>query len=234
MSARMFRLAVVGLGIVVAVVGFLVLSGNGSAEAEESAPVLREFSPSGERVPDEDQEVVGSATLSRTPEGLRAEASLSDLMPGGVYTFWLVVYQGDKQFPDDIFVNDGFGVVVDESGSATATMRNTTGDESIDGFYVEEEGGVVAFDTLNDPMNAIVRVEVVYHGQADVAGDDLDMWLSDFWTGDPDVCAHPLGTQGTGAVPEHPYCAGYWAAEFATDTADTGDLPPSRAPAEDS
>jgi hypothetical protein len=198
--------------IVAVVVGFLALRGGNGAEV---APMLREFADTGEAIPLEEQPDVGEVALDRSADGLTAEIEMDGLLPGGVYTFWFVVKQGeDPQFPNDIFVNDGIGMVAGDDGAASLTMRSSTGDPSIPGFYVEELGGVAEFDQLTDPENADVRVEVVYHGQADVAGDDIDVWLSDFWTGDPEVCANPLGTLGTGAVPDHPYCAGYWAASF--------------------
>jgi len=31
--------------------------------------------------------------------------------------------------------------------------------------------------------SAEVHVEIAYHGQAADTGDELDVWLSDFWTG---------------------------------------------------
>lgn len=202
-----------GAVIIVAVaVGFVALRGEDDAEV---APMLREFAETGEAIPFEEQPEAGEVTLERSADGLTADIEMDGLEPGGVYTFWLVAKQGeDPKFPEDIFVNDGIGLVASDDGTASLTMRSSTGDQSIPGFYVEELGGAAEFDDLTDPENADVRVEVVYHGQADVAGDDLDVWLSDFWSGDPDVCANPLGTLGTGAVPDHPYCAGYWAASF--------------------
>jgi hypothetical protein len=38
---------------------------------------------------------------------------------------------------------------------------------------------------MKDPLTSIVRVEIVYHGQASDAANDAELneWLSDFWTG---------------------------------------------------
>ncbi|NNE13277.1 MAG: hypothetical protein HKN41_13635 [Ilumatobacter sp.] len=229
MSARAFRTMMAVLAVAAAIiVGLVVASVGGGDEETEAAPILREYDRHGVEIPFEDQIEVGETELIRTEDALTTTSEMGDLVPNGAYTFWLVVYQGDREFPTDIFVNHGVGVVADAEGRAEAVMRSAVGDASISGFYVEDLGETAQFSPLVDPMNGRVRVEVVYHGQADVAGDDLDAWLADFWTGDPDVCADPLGTLGTGAVPEHPYCAGYWAATFEPDDAQSSPL--SRAP----
>ncbi len=189
-------------------------SGDSADGGAETAQILVEYDDAGRPIPAADQISVGEAELTRSASGLSATASMDGLVPGGAYTFWLVAYYGgDLTFPDDRFVNHGYGVVADEDGRAEAEMTSDVGDASITGFHVEALGGVAEFPALS-VTDSKVRVEIVYHGQADVAGDDLDAWLADFWTGDPNVCADPLGTAGTGAVPEHPYCAGYWGATF--------------------
>jgi hypothetical protein len=219
MSSRVFRMVMAGIGVVVAVVvGLVAWSIASDDDAAETAPMLLEYDADGELFAAADQLEVGSAELTRDENGLTADAEMSGLRPGGAYTFWLVVYQGEREFPGDIFVNHGQGVVAD------------AGEASITGFYVDDLGGDAEFSPLVDPMNGRVRVEVVYHGQAEDAGDDLDAWLADFWTGDPKVCANPLGTVGTGAIPTHPYCAGYWASTFEPDPSRDSGL--SRSPSE--
>ena len=218
MSSRAFRMIIAGLGVVVAlVVGVLVWSWASDDDDTETAPILLEYDRAGAPIPADDQIEVGEAELVRSEDGVTTKAEMGELQPDGAYTFWLVVYQGEREFPHDIFVNHGQGVVADAEGRAESVMSADLGEESITGFYHDGLGGEAEFAPLFDPMNGRVRVEIVYHGQAEDAGDDLDAWLADFWTGDPDVCADPLGTVGTGAVPEHPYCAGYWAATFEPD-----------------
>lgn len=233
MSSRMFRIVMTALGLVVAVFAGLIVwsvaSGDDDDDAE-TAPILLEFDADGELIAADDQLEVGSAELIRSADGVTTKAEMTGLTPDGAYTFWLVVYQGEREFPGDIFVNHGEGVVADADGSADSAMSADLGEASITGFYVDDLGGEAEFSPLVDPVNGRVRVEVVYHGQADDAGDDLNAWLADFWTGDPNICANPLGTMGTGAVPTHPYCAGYWAATFETDA--SLDAGPSRAPSE--
>ncbi|MGI9612407.1 MAG: hypothetical protein ACR2QO_05835 [Acidimicrobiales bacterium] len=140
-------------------------------------PIVREFNEDGTAA--SGQEIVGRSQLRRSEHGLQANVRVRGLKPGGVYTFWWVVPQGNL-FPDDIFVARGAGVVVGRNGKARVRIRAHTGQEGIAGFPVLEGA---SFASLNDPEGATVRVEIAYHGQAADAGDDLDQWLSDFWTG---------------------------------------------------
>ncbi len=229
MSAKMFRLLVIAMVAAAVVMGGMLLRLLASDDGTEHAAILVEFDETGSPIPEEEQPSVGDVELTRSDQGIDARVTMRDLVPGGVYTFWFVVPQGDRVFPGDVFVNEGRGVVADETGTVEVTMRSEKGDEPITGYFVEDMGDIV-FDSLHDPMTALVRVEVIYHGQAAQAGDSLDNWLADFWTGDPTVCANPLGSLGTGNVPTHPYCPGHWAATFAVD-GDAG-LPdaPTRAP----
>jgi hypothetical protein len=228
MSARMFRTMMIGLALVGVVIAVVLWRAVTSSDEVEAAPMLVEYGEAGSPIPFEEQPSVGRVELKRSADGLETRTEMSGLQPNGVYTFWIVVYQGDGEFPSDLFVNEGRGVVAGQDGTAEVTMNSDTGDTSITGFYVDGVGDIV-FDTLHDPLNGRVRLEVVYHGQSEGVSGGVNDWLADFWTGDPNVCANPLGTLGTGAVPEHPYCAGFWAATF-----DGGDAArpdgPSRAP----
>lgn len=151
---------------------------------------------------------VGNAMLVRRGHSLSAVASVSGLTPGGVYTFWWVVVQDDGTFPDDIHVASGSFAVVGDNGRATVAMYAELGDESISGFMPD---GVneITFDTLDDTVDSIVRIEIAYHGQAADAGADLDTWLYDFWTG----TACPPQTPNPN--PAQPHCPVWYAATFA-------------------
>jgi len=157
--------------------------------------------------PAENPETIGRAMLVRRGHRLSAVASIRDLIPGGVYTFWWVVVQEDGTFPDDIHVASGSHAVVGDNGRATVAMYADRGDESITGFTPD---GVneITFDTLDDTINSVVRIEIAYHGQADDAGDDLDSWLYDFWTG----TACPPETPNPNL--QQPHCPVYYAATF--------------------
>jgi len=164
-------------------------------------PVVREFNEDGTAASGD--EIVGRSKLRRTENGLRANVRVAGLEPGGVYTFWWVVPQGDGVFPDDIFVARGAGVVVGRNGKARVHMRAHTGQEGITGFPVL---GDASFASLIDPQGALVRVEIAYHGQAADAGDDLDTWLGDFWTG----AACPPDTPNPNPI--QPHCPVWFAA----------------------
>ena len=60
--------------------------------------------------------------------------------------------------------------------------------------------------TRVDSTAAAVRVEVAYHGQVENAGDELPLWLYDFWTGD----ACPPETPNPN--PAQPHCPVWFAA----------------------
>lgn len=165
------------------------------------AAIIQEWNVDGSAA---DGQRLGGSILLRRDRGLDALAWMRGLEPGGVYTFWWVVVQGDGTFPNDIFVASGDGVIADRRGRALARMRARTGDPGIDGFRPD---GVneVPFADLVDPMNAIVRIEVAYHGQAADAGSELGTWLGDFWTGTacPPDTPNPIG---------QPHCPVYYAA----------------------
>lgn len=166
----------------------------------DKAKIVREFNEDGTAAPGHAS--VGRTALKRTKRGLEADVRVRKLKPGGVYTFWWVAIQGDGSFPDDIYVQRGAAAVANEKGRARVHMRARTGDEGITGF---PPLGGAEFGTLVDPKGAVVRIEIAYDGQATVAGDDLDLWMSDFWTGDacPPDTANPN--------PAQPHCPVYFA-----------------------
>ncbi len=156
--------------------------------------------------PNEDQPQVGVARLTREADGLTAKAQVEGLIPGGVYTFWWVVVQEDGTFPEDIYVQYGDGAIAAGNGRAVAYMSAAVGDGSIAGFA--PGGTEITFADLEDTMGSLVRIEIAYHGQAEDAGDDLDVWLSDFWTGS----ACPPDTPNPN--PAQPHCPVWYAATF--------------------
>lgn len=182
-----------------------VLGPAGAAEgAADWSSVVREHTDAGTPAPAPLEEV-GWSRLVRTADGLDAKVHVGGLLPGGVYTFWWVVVQDDGTFPDDVFVASGGGTVVGQDGEATVRMRAAAGQPSISGFE-PAPGVVLTFDELRDPLGALVRVEIAYHGQVADAGDDLDTWLSDFWTG----TACPPETPNPN--PAQPHCPVWFAA----------------------
>ena len=171
--------------------------------------------------------VVGKAKLIRRPDGLKATAKISGLMPGGVYTFWWVVGDAGYALPD-AFVADGGGKVIGSNGKTVVRMNAEVGQPGIHGFLdaLVSNAPPTTTDPFHptfdlDPMTAEVHVEIAYHGQAADAGGDLGDWLSDFWTGD----ACPTGASGhnpggtTGAHlelsnPGQPHCPVSYVAVF--------------------
>ena len=161
---------------------------------------MREWNNDGTPAPGDER--IGRSQLVRSERGLRAHLHVSGLEPGGVYTFWWVVIQDDGDFPGDIYVQQGAGRVVGRHGRTRVFMQARTGDDGIVGFP-PLEGAL--FGSLHDPLGSTVRVEIAYHGQAADAGDDLDAWLSDFWTGS----ACPPETPNPN--PAQPHCPVYFA-----------------------
>lgn len=153
-------------------------------------------------------DTIGWSSLIRRDSGLKSTVQVNGLIPGGVYTFWWIAIQ-EGGFPVDTFVANGGGAVVGSNGKATVRMRADLGDPSITGF---KPNGVneLPFAPLHDPTGARVRVEIAYHGQAEDAGNDLALWLSDFWTGT--ACPTPGGMNAGG----QPHCPVYIAAEHGT------------------
>lgn len=205
----MKRLIQLGLALALAVPAATATSditrATGSATIDFS-PIVQEYSTDGTSV--EEPPRVGGALLVRRDDRLGAVAHIQGLVPGGVYTFWWVVVQGDGTFPDDIFVARGGGKVVRTSGRATTFMRAALGQAGITGFMPD---GVneIGFASLADTTGSTVRIEIAYHGQADDAGPgEVDAWLRDFWTG----AACPPATPNPN--PGQPHCPVYYAATF--------------------
>jgi hypothetical protein len=149
---------------------------------------------------------LGWSQLKRHRDKLQAIVHAQGLIPGGVFTFWWVVPQDDYTFPDDIFVAYGASAIIGQYGKATVRMTAEKGDPSIVGLPALEGA---LFGDLVDPANSLVRVEVAYHGQVEDAGDDLDQWRSDFWTGS--ACPVEGDTNAFG----QPHCPVYLAATHA-------------------
>lgn len=200
-------LAVAAIGTTVGIVA--AKGGDGDGRVNEALPILREFDELGNPLPPDLQDVVGESTLVRTEDGLEMTGTIGGLTPGGVYTFWLVAIQGEALASA---FQMGEGYIVGDDGRAESTLRAAVGDPGIEGFYVEGQGEI-EFADLTDPMTAEVHLEVAYHGQIEDAGDELDAWMSDFWTGTAGVCPSPRGTLGTGAIPSQPYCPVYFLAK---------------------
>ena len=198
-------LAVAALGVFTAVPA---AAGGSESRSAEVAAVVQEWNIDG--TANEDLPAIGVARLTRHAEGLDAVARMGGLEPGGLYTFWWVVVQEDGTFPDDIFVASGDAEIVGPNGRATVRMAAELGQESITGFMPD---GVneIRFAALDDPLGAVVRIEIAYHGQAVDAGDDLPNWLTDFWTG----TACPPETPNPN--PAQPHCPVYFAATFSSE-----------------
>jgi hypothetical protein len=180
-------------------------SAHSHRRSTEIAPVVQEWDTDGTAI--EQPPTVGTARLLRRASGLTAAAEITGLQPGGVYTFWWVVVQEDGTFPDDIFVASGDGTIAGRNGRATARMSASLGQASIMGF-IPDGVNEITFAPLTDPLGAVVRIEIAYHGQAVDAGGDLLVWLGDFWTGD----ACPPDTPNPN--PAQPHCPVYYAATF--------------------
>ncbi len=162
-------------------VGMLAAPATAREVGVDRAPLEREFTVDGTAAP-EPHDRHGTSLLVRHPDRLWAAVHARGLEPGGVYTFWWVAVQGEGAFPDDVFVAHGAGVVANRAGRATAVMRAELGQPGITGFS-PAPGVDVGFDELRDPMGALVRVEVAYHGQVEDAGKDRATWLRDFRSG---------------------------------------------------
>jgi hypothetical protein len=191
----------VGLLLVAAMVSLLVVPAGASASGADRQAVELEIDDGGEFTSGE--ATLGWSRLTRRGNGLEATVHVEGLRPGGVFTFWWVVPQDDATFPDDIFVGRGAGTVVGENGKATVHLSADVGDAGISGFPVI---GDAEFASLHDPLGALVRVEIAYHGQASLAGDDLDQWLGDFWSGAACPASGDVNAAG------QPHCPVYIAA----------------------
>jgi len=128
---------------------------------------------------------VGWTQLHRDDDRLRATVKTSDLKPGGVYTFWWVTVPTGNP-ADGVFVDLLGSTIAGRNGKATVHGSVAVGTPSI----VLEDGVIpaVPFVEMANPEEAIVRVEVAYHGQAD-SENYSDDWLLDFWTGEEPMCS---------------------------------------------
>ncbi len=192
------------MALAVALVGTLAAPASAREVVVDRTPLVREFTADGTSAP-EPRERHGASLLVRRPDRLSAVVHARGLEPGGVYTFWWVAVQGEGSFPDDVFVAHGAGVVANRAGRATAALRADLGQPGITGFS-PAPGVEVGFNELRDPMGALVRVEVAYHGQVEDAGQELATWLSDFWSG----AACPPATPNPN--PAQPHCPVWFAA----------------------
>lgn len=132
----------------------------------------------------------GWSQLHRTERGLRATVHTSGLEPGGAYTIWWVVLDPSSDDPI-LYVDHLAGFVAGPNGKQTVHSSTAVGDVGIDISEPLDVPGPVHVGedlTADEAMNGLVEYHIVYHGQADTAGDDLDLWLSNFWSGDEDVC----------------------------------------------
>lgn len=152
--------------------------------------------------------VLGWTRLVRTAEGIEATALILGLKPGGVYTFWWTSpndfdNEGNPIIPSGLFAASGAATVIGQSGMAFVRMSAEVGQKSIVGLPALDDA---LFSELKDPLTAIIRIEVAYHGQAEDADGDLETWMSDFWTGT--ACPEAGGLNFGG----QPFCPVYLAA----------------------
>ncbi|MEN8041500.1 MAG: hypothetical protein ABFR95_08350 [Actinomycetota bacterium] len=182
---------------------------QGEATAVSTEPLIQHFDMDGNL----DGSIVGWTTLVRRSDNLTAVAHATDLKPGGVYSFWWVVLPPGGAAPDDAFAASGGSAIVGESGGATLVMQAQTGDESIEGFPPPALAFLGDLEPLDfDLATAEVHVEIAYHGQAVDAGDQLDAWRADFWTGT--ACPEAFGLN-PGGIPGdfnpigQPHCPTY-------------------------
>jgi hypothetical protein len=126
---------------------------------------------------------VGWTQLHRDDDGLKATVKTSGLMPGGVYTFWWVtVPTGDPM--EGVFVDLLGSTIVGQNGKATVHGSVAVGTPSISIPF----DSFLTFVPMANPEEAVVRVEVAYHGQAD-SDNFSDDWVLDFWTGEESLCS---------------------------------------------
>ena len=200
------------LTIIAAVLALAMLTASvaiaGNGRGVEKLDIVAEYEPG--------EPIVGTAKLIRRADGLKATAKVSGLEVGGVYTFWWVIPNGAGH-PVGSFAALGGSKIVGKNGKATVRMRADIGQESIRGFGDHLFGTAGNLQAPLAELSAAllardqVRIEVAYHGQADDAADaaELAVWLSDFWTGDADVC----GEIGDEAVTGQPFCPTFYGAD---------------------
>ena len=126
---------------------------------------------------------VGWTQLHRDDDRLRATVKTSDLEPGGVYTFWWVTVPTSDPM-EGVFVDLLGSTIADQNGKATVHGSVAVGTPSIDIPF----DSFLTFVPMANPEEAVVRVEVAYHGQVD-SENFSDDWLLDFWTGEEPMCS---------------------------------------------
>ena len=198
----MKRLLLVALAASLAVLAVSIAPVGAKAKGAEKQPVVREWNQDGTM--HTEGEVIGFTNLVRKTSGISGTTHVQGLMPGGVYTFWMVAID-PSFFPAEadlslIYVDRGNARVVGQNGRATVHWSAPAGDASI-----VPPPGPIFDDALEDIGDRVVRIEIAYHGQADDAPDQaaIDQWLSDFWSGDPTVCPDPPFSPGN-VVPPGP------------------------------
>lgn len=169
--------------------------------------------------------VVGTAKLIRGATGLKATVQVSDLEPGGVYTFWWVIPSATH--PIDSFAALGGSKIVGQNGEATVMMRANINDPSIPGFFdhlapleLPLPDGASFVPLTADLLDDTIRIEVAYHGNVD-SGEYNPRWELDFWTGQAGVCpdANDLGeTPPVMASTGQPHCPTFYVAESQATT----------------
>jgi hypothetical protein len=171
----------------------LVSPVEAKATGAEKQSVVREWSTAGEPV---EGESIGFTNLVRKASGISGTTKVSDLTPGGVYTFWILAIGPDftGENLEEIFVARGNSAVVGQNGRATVHWSAAVGDPSI------ITPGPTFDDALDDIDNRVVRIELAYHGQAPEDGVPA-LWEENFWSGEAGVCPDPPFAPGNTVPP---------------------------------
>lgn len=153
----------------------------------------------------------GKSVLVRSKNRMTAYTYVTGLVPKGVYTYWWVVIPAGGEFPGDAYVAGRGGTVVSSNGKAFVRMSAKRGDKSIRDFLGDGTSAPFAKKLNTDLRTAEVHVEFAYHGQVGDAGDALDSWMSNFWTGTacPANGANPNNPGGLPVAevnPGQPHC----------------------------
>lgn len=134
------------------------------------------------------EEKVGVSKLLRTKEGIFVKLNTSKLIPGGVYTYWWVVFD-EPGNEDSLLIAWAAGMVAKKNGKSHAISFLKPGQEGIDGNpAVFVDGGEPG---MNNPLGSQVVVEIVYHGQINDLPHDPELakqWFTTFWVGDEAIC----------------------------------------------
>ena len=152
--------------------------------------------------------VIGSSTLTRTPNGISANYRTSGLPAGQAMTLWFIVFNNPDgcnndpcAAPEDVFNPDAdadfllaAGHVTGNGPTATFSGYLPVGDAS--GSGMPEVGYPELALGLLDPMNAEVMLALHSHGLA-MTGQTLAEQISSFTGG----CTKFLGTNGFAGGP---------------------------------